>query len=167
MYRPKFCAECGERVERARWRVWTSGRFCPACEKHYGRRRFVAMLAACISVAALSFVLGRAGRPAPPPLTIVRGGLPAIDRTTAQVGGNSGGNAEASDVAKPTALSHDPSGTVTEQPTDPLEIVSTCGARTKKGTPCSRRVRGTGRCWQHVGRPAMIPLEKRVYRESP
>jgi hypothetical protein len=23
-------------------------------------------------------------------------------------------------------------------------------------------VRGTGRCWQHKGMPAMIPLEKRI-----
>lgn len=25
----------------------------------------------------------------------------------------------------------------------------TCGARTKKGTPCKRKVVGGGRCWQH------------------
>lgn len=27
--------------------------------------------------------------------------------------------------------------------------VGTCGARTQKGTPCKRRVKGGGRCWQH------------------
>jgi len=35
-----------------------------------------------------------------------------------------------------------------------------CGARTKKGTPCSRRVHGPVRCWQHKGLPAMLPVEK-------
>lgn len=28
-----------------------------------------------------------------------------------------------------------------------------CGAITKKGTPCSRRVKSPGRCWQHIGQP--------------
>jgi hypothetical protein len=40
------------------------------------------------------------------------------------------------------------------------EEVYLCGARTKKGTPCSRRVHGPVRCWQHKGSPAMLPQEK-------
>jgi hypothetical protein len=36
-----------------------------------------------------------------------------------------------------------------------------CGARTKKGTPCRRRVHFAGeRCFQHKGMPAMVALEK-------
>jgi len=36
-----------------------------------------------------------------------------------------------------------------------------CGARTKKGTPCRRRVHTAGeRCFQHKGMTAMVPLEK-------
>jgi hypothetical protein len=38
--------------------------------------------------------------------------------------------------------------------------VYTCGARTKKGSPCSRRVHGPVRCWQHFGLPALLPQEK-------
>jgi hypothetical protein len=37
------------------------------------------------------------------------------------------------------------------------EPVYFCGAETKKGTPCSRRVKGGGRCWQHEGKVAMLP----------
>ncbi len=51
---------------------------------------------------------------------------------------------------------------MTERAAGAEEAVYICGARTQKGTPCSRRVRGTGRCWQHLGMPAMIPLEKRL-----
>jgi hypothetical protein len=40
------------------------------------------------------------------------------------------------------------------------EQVYTCGARTKKGKPCSRRVHGPVRCWQHKGLPAMLPQDK-------
>jgi hypothetical protein len=55
-----------------------------------------------------------------------------------------------------------PDGTANERPTDPSEVVYICGARTKKGTPCSRRVRGPGRCWQHRGMPAILPPSKLV-----
>ena len=55
-----------------------------------------------------------------------------------------------------------PDGTANERPTDPEEVVYVCGARTKKGTPCQRRVRGPGRCWQHRGMPAVLPPSKLV-----
>lgn len=42
-----------------------------------------------------------------------------------------------------------------------------CGARTRKGTPCRRRVHVAGeRCFQHKGLPAMVPLEKLVIRPA-
>jgi hypothetical protein len=45
------------------------------------------------------------------------------------------------------------------------EQVYTCGARTKKGTPCSRRVHGPVRCWQHKGAAAMLPAEKLMVKD--
>jgi hypothetical protein len=51
------------------------------------------------------------------------------------------------------------------QPAVTVEETYICGARTKKGTPCSRRVRGPVRCWQHKGAKAMLPLEKLVVKE--
>jgi hypothetical protein len=45
------------------------------------------------------------------------------------------------------------------------EATYICGARTKKGTPCSRRVHGPVRCWQHKGEKAMLPVEKLVVKE--
>ena len=36
------------------------------------------------------------------------------------------------------------------------EPVYFCGAQTKKGTACSRRVKGNARCFQHAGMPAML-----------
>jgi hypothetical protein len=42
------------------------------------------------------------------------------------------------------------------------EAVYYCGAVTKKGTACSRRVKHPGeRCWQHVGMPAMSEMTVR------
>jgi hypothetical protein len=54
-----------------------------------------------------------------------------------------------------------------ETPAQPITVEQTyqCGARTKKGTPCSRRVHGPVRCWQHKGQKAMLPLEKLIIKE--
>ena len=162
-YKPNFCAECGERIERLRWRVWTSRRFCPNCEKRFRRGRIVRPLVACLLLIAFGFSVGRALKPAPPPL-IISGNLPVAlapgtDASTTRSVTTTGGVQSAH-----TTYGRD--GTANERPTDPDEIISICGARTKKGTPCQRRVRGTGRCWQHLGKPAMLPLEQRIYMAS-
>jgi methyl coenzyme M reductase subunit C len=51
------------------------------------------------------------------------------------------------------------------QPPVTVEQLYMCGARTKKGTPCSRRVHGPVRCWQHKGMAAMLPQEKLITKE--
>jgi hypothetical protein len=159
MYKPNFCAECGERIARVRWRVWTSRRFCPACDVRWRRRRIATPLALAACLLSLGFVLGRAGRPAAPPLVVVRGGA-AAGETAARVG--DGDAAREGGAGQTPAPRYGADGTPSERPTEPLEVVSVCGARTKKGTPCSRRVRGTGRCWQHRGKSAILPPQKLI-----
>jgi hypothetical protein len=166
MYRPNFCADCGERVLRERWRLWTSRRFCPACERRHGRA-WVRPLAACCLIAGAAFATGRLMRPAPPPLTIERRELPIPALLAQQARGAPPQQGSPPQPAPPsqTPPQYGPDGTETERPTDPFEVVSICGARTKKGTPCSRRVRGTGRCWQHRGKSAMLPASKLIVRD--
>lgn len=161
MYRPNFCAQCGEKIIRLRWRLWTSRKFCDDCAPHLRTYRILRPAMMGISIFSLGFVAGRAGRPASPPLVIERsqssplsssGSPPSIDskgRTefSASLGSNSG--AEPADG----------------QQTRTEEEVYICGARTKKGTPCSRRVHGPVRCWQHKGLPAMLALEKLKVKE--
>ncbi|HYO64128.1 MAG TPA: hypothetical protein VER08_10900 [Pyrinomonadaceae bacterium] len=166
MYKPNFCAECGERVERARWRPWTSGRFCAACEPRLRRGRFILPLVAGCALLASGFAAGRLARPAPPPLVVSR----ATDSTPPAplAPPDATDTADPSRKSGPTnaaAARHGPDGAPNERPTDPEELVSVCGARTKKGTPCSRRVRGAGRCWQHRGRPAILPPAKLVVKD--
>ena len=158
MYKPNFCVECGERVERARWRVWTSRRFCQACDARFLRARLVAPLLLAACPLALGFVAGRGLRPARPPLVVVRGESPASEGASGRVGAG----APRGVVSEGAVTNYGADGTAGERPTDPAEVVSVCGARTKKGTPCSRRVRGTGRCWQHRGLPAMLPPGKLI-----
>src|SRR5881394_4028614 len=35
LFRPTFCANCGEKIARTHWSVFTSRRFCQVCESEY------------------------------------------------------------------------------------------------------------------------------------
>ncbi|HVG34460.1 MAG TPA: hypothetical protein VM911_15425 [Pyrinomonadaceae bacterium] len=172
MYKPNFCAECGETIKRARWHVWTSRRFCRQCAHRFRKSRIISTVLAGTALFSLGLVCGRFQRAAPPPLIVERGGeLPQATLPSASSNDTpkSSDTVDERDVTATTATPpetvYGPDGTATERPTDPNEIVSICGARTQKGTPCRRRVRGTGRCWQHKGLPAMLPPDKLVVRE--
>ncbi len=167
MYKPNFCAECGGRVARLSWRVWTSRRFCEGCEGRFRRGRIVRPFAFCLLLVGSGFLVGRAVRPQPPPLVVERGApnVPPLASQGSSAGKLPGASKEASAVTNAPVSVYGADGTETERPTDPEEIVSICGARTKRGTPCSRRVRGAGRCWQHRGRGAMLPAAKLIVRE--
>jgi hypothetical protein len=163
MYRPNFCAECGERLARRNWRawikvwtgVWARAWWCEECARRLGRFGFTGFVrsvafVALVSISAFSF--GRFLRPAPPPLIISRAAnsplsdLPVnFEETARTVTRNEGDSTDRS--AAPSQAAD--------------EKAYICGARTKKGTPCRRRVHSAGqRCFQHRGAVAMVPLEK-------
>jgi hypothetical protein len=162
MYQPNFCPECGERIERARRHLWPSRRFCNACAT---RLRTALPLLAGAVLFSLGLGAGRIARTSDtPPLVIERRQLsttPAQATTTLPPAASlqtENSRAPASREAKPAVTSNG-------QPAiDTQETVSICGALTKKGAPCQRRVRGTGRCWQHKDQPAAIPLEERIVK---
>ena len=130
-YRPNFCSECGEKIVRLRWRLWTSRRFCDKCSARFVRRQLLRGTLAAIVLLVAGVFIGRGTRHKPSPLVIER-----LVNTPATQNSSS----------VPT--------------TTTVEDLYTCGARTKKGTPCSRRVHGPVRCWQHKGLPAMLPVDK-------
>ncbi len=148
MYKPNFCAECGEQVLRARWRIWNSRRFCPDCAPRFYKTTITRYLITSGLLILLGFLAGRTAKPSAPALLISPG----------QSSASSSFNGNRLNDSNRQSLSNN--GSAAERPTEPDEVVSICGARTKKGTPCSRRVRGTGRCWQHKGMAAMLPDEK-------
>ena len=163
MYRPNFCADCGVRITRKRWHLWTSRRFCADCARRFRQRQILLPLVTGAALFGIGLAAGRAVRPAPP-LIIERGQLStapaaAIKADLLPMGKKLAAGGAESPTSEP---GYGPDGTATERPTDPHEVVSMCGARTKKGTPCTRRVRGTGRCWQHRGLPAMLPASKLI-----
>jgi hypothetical protein len=162
MYQPNFCAECGERVERAGRRAWSSRRFCPLCARRFRTRRALRPLVLACVLVAVGFIWGRAGRPQPQPAVTGRGALSLAPLKPAGGAGREDGSAGRGGQGATTGAAYGPDGSAGERPTEPDEVVSVCGARTKKGTPCQRRVRGEGRCWQHRGKAAMLPPAKLI-----
>jgi hypothetical protein len=167
MHKPNFCCECGERVVRTRWRAWTSRRFCASCERRFRRERLTKTLLLAASLVVAGFLLGRLVRPPLPPLVVEHGALglaplPVPDASRQSDAQRQADAQRAGGAATKREPAYGADGTANERPTEPDEVVYICGARTKKGTPCQRRVRGPGRCWQHRGMPAMLPPSKLV-----
>lgn len=151
MYKPNFCSECGAKVLRLRWHFWTSRRFCNDCARRLLKTRLGPALLATLALLVTGYVAGRTRRPVPPPLVIERrSDSPLNDTATARSSSSEAGM--------------NPTVTPSTSPTSVEEAVYLCGARTKKGTPCSRRVHGPVRCWQHKGMPAMLPQERLLVR---
>ncbi|HVQ38646.1 MAG TPA: hypothetical protein VMS31_14005 [Pyrinomonadaceae bacterium] len=149
MYKPNFCSQCGAKLLRLRWRLWTSRRFCDECARRLRKERFVPWLCSTLALLSIGYCAGRARRPPPPPLTIVRRADSPL--TSPEDPGRLN--------AKPAQAEFGMGPTNSTAPSVEEEVYL-CGARTKKGTPCSRRVHGPVRCWQHKGSPAMLPQEK-------
>jgi hypothetical protein len=148
LYKPNFCCECGNKLIRLRWYFWTSRRFCNVCARRFRRERFVPMLFFSLALLTSGYLLGRTRQPAAPPLIIER-------RADSPLNNSESGSstASASDTASMSTV-------------NTIEAdVYICGARTKKGMPCSRRVHGPVRCWQHKGMPAMLPQEKLLVKD--
>jgi hypothetical protein len=122
LYRPNFCADCGERVVRERWRAWSSRRFCAACERKDGRGAWARPLAALCLAACAGFTLGRLMRPAPPPLLIERRSLP-VPALLAKPPGAATQTADGGAAARDKAAAQSAAANA-EPPTDPSEIVS-------------------------------------------
>ncbi len=152
MYRPNFCAECGERLTRRGWRALINARFCGDCGRRLGRSGYAKPVAIISIVAASAFAVGRYLRPPPPPLLIQR----AANSPLSDLPVNLNDSARAANRRNSTNQSAE---ALNQLPAD--DKVYICGARTKKGTPCHRRVHVAGeRCFQHKGMAAMVPLDK-------
>lgn len=159
MYRPNFCSECGVKILRLHWHAWTSRRFCGSCSKRLVKERLTVPLVAALALLSIGAITGRAGRPAPPPLIIERG----TNSPRYNSPGNSARDEDHSSTASAESTTLNPSQN--SQPASEAEPVYICGARTKKGTPCARRVHSLIRCWQHKGTPAMLQPEKLVVKD--
>lgn len=149
-YRPNFCCECGHKIVRLRWLAWTSRRFCDKCSRAFAKSHWLRPTFSLVALMLFGVLVGRGCRRVPPPLIIERPPANSTATLSATSSNSTTTNGSAS-AGNTTATAPQPSA---------AEQVYMCGARTKKGTPCSRRVHGPVRCWQHKGARAMLPQEK-------
>jgi hypothetical protein len=153
MHRVNFCAECGERLTFKGWRGLLRRSLCKHCARRLGGFAAYRPLMVVALIGATAFGFGRYLRPSPPPLVIQRAAnSPLFDSPTQSSGVSIANSNRRSD------------GIATPAQDDEVYI---CGARTKKGTPCRRRVHAAGeRCFQHKGMPAMVALEKLIIKST-
>ncbi len=172
-YKPFYCCNCGEKIERSQWLPWTSRRFCEVCEKDFKfQENFPFVLIAVFGLFGL-FGIGSYLTNGESAKTV------ALKQNKFPVAANSVKTSaeiiEPQNVNRQIVQKNEPK-TETESiaasnikkeqaqkiAAAPIENekVYFCGAATKKGTPCSRKVKGGGRCWQHKGQEAMVSPEK-------
>lgn len=175
LYKPSHCSNCGEKIDRIEWFPWTSRRFCEVCEKDLKFHEWLPRAFMLVFLAFGLFGLGSLLRSGEKPLQVSRNEnqvKPLTFAANKMQPSNAANVQTTSDPLKPASnvlaqqqqsAPHQrqmPVRKVENLKASETEPVYLCGAQTKKGTPCSRRVRGGGRCWQHEGQEAMLPPEK-------
>ncbi len=181
LYKPTYCCNCGEKIERIDWKLWTSRRFCENCELSFQKEEWIPKIG--VGLALIGGLLGFGSYLKQPekPINIAKNEVLSISTNKVQNVRNevSAANSNvqnrianqpvSANVARQnelkTASLKQPMPkevSLENQQNEPSEPVYFCGAATKKGTPCTRKVKGGGRCWQHTGLPAVLAKEKLV-----
>lgn len=140
MRRTRFCSACGEPIKIKNFTFPTLGLLCVRCSPHFRRERVLVLAGFFLCLSAV-FAIARYTAPNQSFFYIGTPVESSTDRLADPTGATSSlaeANREISPVqeAKP--------------PTEPGRSVdSICGAPTKSGRPCRRKVNGGGYCWQH------------------
>ncbi|MGI8787392.1 MAG: hypothetical protein ACR2HG_06495 [Pyrinomonadaceae bacterium] len=168
-YRPKYCCQCGETIERIDWKPWTSRRFCELCETEFGIYDWLSRGLFGIGLLLGLFGIGIYLQKPERQISVAPKQFAAAPTAKSDGGNQKIAPQSSTSNNIPAQTENVVSQTKTETPPDlkikpveipPSEKIYFCGATTKKGTMCSRRVKGGGRCWQHIGQTAMLPQEK-------
>ncbi|MEQ1607002.1 MAG: hypothetical protein ABL999_19225 [Pyrinomonadaceae bacterium] len=174
LFRPNFCANCGEKIERPEWFPWTSRRFCSVCEIEFKGQELLPKVVVVLSLLVGTFGIGaylKSGTPESDlqasrqpkkayeqPAPIAKMPATNVSAPLPPTGSAFNGQPEQHSFSSTTGTRPPAQQNKPKIETD--EPVNFCGAETKKGTPCSRRVKGNTRCYQHIGMPAMAVSEK-------
>lgn len=162
LYKPRFCCHCGQKITRIEWNLLTSRRFCEVCAEENKSTTYIQR--GLISAGILGTVFGigsifggasadRANAPAEAPVALKSAAPVAKDQLPPT-------NFE-KQTQSPVAVSPQPTAEAERQiasrEAPKSASVFQCGAMTKKGTACSRRVKASGdRCYQHEGKPSVL-----------
>lgn len=179
-YKPKFCCQCGDKIDRIDWKFISSRRFCELCETEFKiydlLPRIALVCGILLSIFGLGSYLQKSGDSSKNVPKHLSGASLDLNKNSAKQAASPQISAD-QNVQSLAQKQANSSIAETKSQIAPLkdglkneqtEVVRTvtpeksyfCGAQTKKGLPCSRKVKGGGRCWQHDGQPAMLPQEK-------
>jgi len=159
-------------VQRTDWGIFTSRRFCQVCESEYKGHDLIPRAIVIGGIAIGIFGFGsylRSGASTEPRVTrlVTRpsetDASPPGAEPKAPAANRSGAgdvNAAVIEASKPPQQASNTGRDARIEVAAASEQLYYCGARTKKGTPCSRRVKGNFRCYQHAGMPAILPAEQ-------
>jgi hypothetical protein len=176
-YKPKFCCQCATPIERTNWTLLTSRRFCELCETDYKLEDWIPKVIVAAAVLFGMFGIGMFLRKPEKPLNFVSNNATIVNKSAVNTQTSVNTNIQSFAKTRETNLAavQSPAKLLNIQPKPDLKVQKAenqtgaaqetmyfCGAETKKGTPCSRRMKGNIRCWQHEGKPAMLPAEKLV-----
>jgi hypothetical protein len=159
LYKPNFCCHCGEAIDRLDWKIWTSRRFCDVCETE--QKQYDLLPRFILGMGLLAGLFGISGFMAKPAQQSAKSQTIATAKPAVVGSSRSLGSVGATNTARdlrptPSNAMPPPQNVIGKvKPVEP-ERVYFCGAATKKGSPCSRRVKSPGRCWQHAGQPAAV-----------
>lgn len=137
MARVRFCSECGEQIKARRASLLPFGPLCSECAPGYRRAR-LALVASVILCAAIIFAIARLTAPREPLYFI---GTP-LDLNSRRDTATTNQNVIVPSVENNVAQRE-------QSPVSSSAVETTCGAPTKSGRPCKRKVKGGGYCWQH------------------
>ena len=165
--KPSYCCNCGDKVERIEWHLWNSRRYCELCETDYQFDewwpRIAMTLILVFGITGIGFhysgnrepkIVEYVSKPVAS-RSLKSGGRRERKKTAATVNPVRSpapikvAADEKNGVEAPEFTGVSKEATVSAPKIVEDEEVVFCGALTKKGKPCSRRVKGGGRCWQH------------------
>lgn len=178
-YQPKYCCQCGEKIEDVNRNIFSSPRFCALCVTDFGSSDLIRRVLTGIGSVLMVLFIGYYFQKPEKSLNVASNQLKSDvqtvksvsnernETTQVQVGKTVQVPARQLNGASPvnqavTAKSMDSNQKPpVKSPVEVSEATSLCGAPTKKGTPCSRRVKGGGRCWQHEEQTTSASSDKR------
>ena len=135
---PRFCSACGEKLRRDRAVSLKFHNVCRRCGGRVDHIRFTLFLVPLLCL-AIGFAIGSYSRSREPFQYI--GEVIELGANSATLPGS---------VDAPPAPRHTVAGERPDENVNAKAITEgICGARTKSGRPCQRKVKGGGRCWQH------------------
>ena len=169
LYRPNFCCHCGEKIARPQWTPLTSRRFCDFCsieqKQHDLLPRAAAVLILLVGVAGMTAYFRSSAEPkrtdasttvTPDAKRILQPAVTALPSNTNQA--NSIPRSNSNGPVMPAVPAK--TGQRTSEGRSSTDSVYYCGAMTKKGIACTRRVKTPGRCWQHIGQASIDSMQQ-------